>query len=75
VSINLTILKVTTLRKEMSPALNRWTSLWYIKTGLLPVGRPSTNGFSGVGLKAWMRSCILVLAACVRELDVASMHQ
>jgi hypothetical protein len=52
----LTILKVITLRKEISPALCRWTRLWYIKTGLLPVGKPSTNGFSAVGLKTLMRS-------------------
>lgn len=27
-------------------------------SGLLPVGRPSTNGFSGVGLKVWMRPAL-----------------
>ena len=54
--IDRTILKVTTSRKDMSPALCRWTRLLYMKTGLLPVGKPSTKGLSGVGLKVWMRS-------------------
>jgi hypothetical protein len=29
-------------------------------SGLLPVGRPSTNGFSGVGLKLWMRPALYI---------------
>jgi hypothetical protein len=52
------MLKVTTLRKDISPALYRWTKCWYIKTGLLPVGKPRTKGFSGVGLKVLMRSYV-----------------
>jgi hypothetical protein len=57
------MLKVTTSRKEISPALCRWTRLWYIRTGLLPVGKPSTKGFSGVGLKALMRSASPLVGA------------
>lgn len=51
----LTMLKVTTLLKEISPALNACTRYLYTISGLLPVGRPSTKGRSSVGANVFMR--------------------
>ena len=50
------MLNVTTFRNDTSPFLNFCTKNLYTISGLLPVGKPSTKGFSGVGSKALMRS-------------------
>lgn len=51
-----TMLKVITFSKEMRPALYSDTNISYTTVGLLPVGRPRTKGFSGVGSNVRMRS-------------------
>lgn len=74
-AMDLTILKVTTFWKDILPALCCWTRCRYIKTGLLPVGNPRTKGFSGVGLKALMRSYASPLAEHVPKYGIGSKHQ
>jgi len=56
-----TMLKVITFLKEMLPALCSSMRVLYTSLGLLPVGRPSTKGFSDV--KAWV---------LIRSTDVSS---
>lgn len=49
------MLNVTTFLKDIWPALYRWTRILYTISGLLPVGKPSTNGLAVDGENALMR--------------------
>ena len=48
------MLKVTTCLKESLPALTSLMRCLYVGMGDEPVGRPSTNGRSWLGLKSLM---------------------
>jgi len=48
------MLNVTTFWKETIPFLFRSIKALYIPRGEDPVGQPNTNGFSGVGLAAFI---------------------
>jgi hypothetical protein len=59
VVVGRTMLKVITFLNEMLPALCSSMRVLYTSFGLLPVGRPSTKGFSDV------RECVLMRSTCM----------
>jgi hypothetical protein len=54
------MLNVTTFLNEIAPARCLSTKVLYMRIGLLPVGRPRTNGLSSVGANVLMRSATSV---------------
>ena len=50
------MLNVMTFSNDMRPALYSEINIAYTAVGLLPVGSPSTNGFSRVGWNVRIRS-------------------
>ena len=70
-----TMLNVMTFSNDISPALYFSTRTLYIPTGLDPVGRPRTNGWSLVGLKLLILSDVAVNyeVTCVDKDDLPMM--
>jgi hypothetical protein len=62
-----TMLKVITFLNEMLPALCSSMRVLYTNLGLLPVGRPSTKGFSDVEACVLMRSTDVSWASVFRR--------